>query len=209
MKKLNFFLLFISITFVSSVFAQRSTFFDGTYVMNRGNQTVKIVTEGGKYYRVTFSGNCYLSSRKGEVVSGALMVPMTNDKLGDYIRIDKNGDKIEVDVNNEARMDKMCNGGTMIGTYYLKNSYGNNDRNYDLQYERDFKSPVNVNDLRGMDAVEAYEELMSRGFEKRKKKTYGGTTYGVWYNRDTHQCIKTVSKNKRITDIMKSTHCFN
>jgi len=79
----------------------------------------------------------------------------------------------------------------------------------DVRKERNYGSHVNVRDLIGMDAIEAYEELMSRGFDKRKKKTYGGTTYGVWYNPQTHQCIKTISKDRRISDIIKSTHCFN
>ena len=89
-----------------------------------------------------------------------------------------------------------------------------NNSNYnssynDLRNERNHGSHVNVNDLVGWGAIDAYEELMSRGFDKRKKETYGSKTYGVWYNRDTHQCIKTLSENKKISSIVKSTHCFN
>lgn len=91
---------------------------------------------------------------------------------------------------------------------YEKHNYYYDPYN-DVRKERTYEAHVNVRDLIGMDAIEAYGELMSRGFDKRKKKTYGGTTYGVWYNRRTHQCIKTVSKNRRISDVMKSTHCFN
>jgi hypothetical protein len=139
------------------------------------------------------------------------MVPMGSGDR-DFIMISWQGEKLRIDVKGTDHMRKTCGGSSIVGLYSLKNSYNNsynNDRYNDTRYERSYKPHVNVNDLKGMSAFDAYEELMDRGFEKRKKQTYGGTTYGVWYNRETHQCIKTVSKNKRITDIMKSTHCFN
>ncbi len=62
-------------------------------------------------------------------------------------------------------------------------------------------------DVLGDDARSAYSQLERRGFREVKEHQNDGKTYRVWYNRDTDQCIKTVSQNKRISDVMKSTHC--
>ncbi len=207
MKKLNTLLIAFVLIFSTTAFAQKSTNFNGTYKMDYGNQRMEIIPDGGMYYHVKFIGDCNAKTHQGRVDNGALLLPMgSNDR--DFIMISWQGEKLRVDVRGTDHMRKACGGTSIVGLYSLKNSY-NNDRYNDTRYERSYKPHVSVNDLKGMAAIDAYEELMDRGFEKRKKQTYGGTTYGVWYNRETHQCIKTVSKNKRITDIMKSTHCFN
>ena len=62
-------------------------------------------------------------------------------------------------------------------------------------------------DLLGMDAVRAYDQMERRGFRQQKEHSNDGKTYRVWYNSKTDQCIKTVSENKRISEVMRSTHC--
>jgi len=68
-----------------------------------------------------------------------------------------------------------------------------------------YSSYVYVNDIIGGDALDAYSKLKSRGFRLVK----GGDKYKVWHNEKTNQCVKTVSIEKRIYDVLKSTHCTN
>ena len=68
---------------------------------------------------------------------------------------------------------------------------------------------IKVDYLKGWKALSAYAELKSKGFHEIKKHTTNGKTYRIWYNKRTNQCIKTLSKNERIAEIMKSTHCDN
>ena len=62
----------------------------------------------------------------------------------------------------------------------------------------------------GVSATLAYDKLKSRGFYQVKEfQSKEGKTYRVWYNNETNQCIKTISINKHIHDVLKSTHCNN
>jgi len=65
-----------------------------------------------------------------------------------------------------------------------------------------------VFDLIGKDAVWSYSEIVKRGFNQQKEFQNNGITYRVWYNKNTRQCVKTYSKDYKIYDIKKSTHCF-
>ena len=84
----------------------------------------------------------------------------------------------------------------------------NKKRYHEIQYERNYDAHVSVNDLNGRNALDAYRELNDRGFQEVKKHTSNGKTYRVWYNSNTNQCIKTVSINKRIKEVLNSTHCW-
>ncbi|WP_228851317.1 hypothetical protein [Aegicerativicinus sediminis] len=81
-----------------------------------------------------------------------------------------------------------------------------NDDHHDRNY-RYHDNEVRVSDLVGRGAEWSYTELRHRGFQEQKKHQDGGKTYRVFYNYRTHQCIKTLSQNKRISSIQNSTHC--
>lgn len=66
---------------------------------------------------------------------------------------------------------------------------------------------TSMDHLQGRDAVRAYENLEDRGFRETKSHKDGGKTYRVWYNSRTGECIKTLSQNKRITEIISSNRC--
>lgn len=91
-----------------------------------------------------------------------------------------------------------------------ENRYGrhDNDRHHDDRYSYG-RGEVKVYDLVGRGATWAYDELRDRGFTEQKNHQNDGKTYRVFYNFRTHQCIKTLSKNKKIASIQNSTHCNN
>lgn len=85
----------------------------------------------------------------------------------------------------------------------------NNDRYDNNRYSKDRYNDRNYNnrDLVGRQALTAYSILRNRNFYEQKSHQEGGNTYKVWYNRNTRQCIKTTSRDRRITSIVNSTHC--
>ena len=68
-------------------------------------------------------------------------------------------------------------------------------------------SYVEYKDLEGWLALRAYEELQNRGFEERQKQQQGGNTYSTWYHSRTGQCINTITRKDRISEMIISTHC--
>jgi len=59
MKNLQKLSIALVLLFSATLFSQRSTFWDGTYKMDYGNQTMKIETQGGQYYKAYFTGDFY------------------------------------------------------------------------------------------------------------------------------------------------------
>lgn len=82
---------------------------------------------------------------------------------------------------------------------YNNNRYNNNNKSYN----RDFKYGY----LTGQRALYAYDELRKNGFNEQKTHQQGGNTYKVWYNNNTDQCLKTTSRDEKISSIVVSTHC--
>ena len=70
-----------------------------------------------------------------------------------------------------------------------------------------YHSHVQIDDLMGMKAVSAYGELTRRGFVEENKASGSGTTYRVWYNNRTQQCVRTTSQHEQITHIQASDGC--
>ena len=220
MKKLQKLTIVLVLLFSVSLFAQKSTYFNGTYEMDYGNQKMKIVTDGGMYYHVIFAGDCNAKTHQGRVDNGVLMLPMGSDDR-DFIMISWQGEKLRVDVRGTDHMRNVCGGASIQGLYSIvmthnyNSGYNENyhkhknynhktfNNSYTTRDSREYGSTADVFDLMKISAPIAYEKLKERGFRMVK----GGDKYKVWYNEETNQCIKTVSINKHIHDILKSTHC--
>lgn len=86
---------------------------------------------------------------------------------------------------------------------YSNYDYGNN--NYGVSRNND--NYEYYDDLVNKDAKNAYSKLQQRGFYEVKKVQDGGNTYKLFYNDRTRQCIKTTSRDERITSINTSNHC--
>ncbi len=225
MKNLQKFTIALVLLFSVSLFAQRSTFWDGTYKMDYGNQTMKIVTDGGSYYKAYFSGDCNVNTTiDGKADGYSLIFPMTGGNKGDHIKITKNGNKLEVYVQGDKTIRKICDGATLEGTYsssYRSNHYSGYNENYNhkrynsdnfnnsysTRDSRKYNGHAEVHDLMKISAPLAYERLQDRGFVNVKTVKGQDKLYKIWYNNETNQCIKTVSLHKHIHDILKSTHC--
>ena len=88
---------------------------------------------------------------------------------------------------------------------HKKYNSDNFNNSYSTRNSRKYGSHADVHDLMKISAPLAYDKLKERGFHFVK----GGDKYKVWYNEETNQCIKTVSIDKHIHDVLKSTHCNN
>ena len=187
--------------------------------MDYGNQKMEIITDGGMYYHVKFTGDCNARTHQGKVDNGSLMLPMGNNGR-DFIMISWQGEKLRIDVKGEETMRKVCGGTSILGLYSIamsnrNSSYNENyhkhkdyssdnfNNSYNTRDSRKYGSTANVYDLMKISASIAYDKLKQRGFRMVK----GGDKYKVWYNEETNQCIKTVSMDKHIHDVLKSTHC--
>ena len=62
-------------------------------------------------------------------------------------------------------------------------------------------SKAKTSDLKGMDAIKAFDVMTSRGFTNVDTLTAGETIYGTYYNAKTHQCVQLTSTNSRIEGI--------
>jgi len=62
-------------------------------------------------------------------------------------------------------------------------------------------SKAKVSDLKGMDAIKAFDVMTSRGFTNVDSLTAGETIYGTYYNAKTHQCVQLTTANDRVEDI--------
>ena len=92
--------------------------------------------------------------------------------------------------------------------YYNNDNYNYNNNNDRYSKDRyDNRKNYNNQDLVGRSALNAYSTLRNRNFYEQKTHQQGGNTYKVWYNRNSRQCIKTTSRDRRITSIVPSTHC--
>jgi hypothetical protein len=58
-----------------------------------------------------------------------------------------------------------------------------------------------VSDLKGMDAIKAFDVMTSRGFTNVDTLTAGETIYGTYFNAKTHQCVQLTSTHDRIADV--------
>lgn len=58
-----------------------------------------------------------------------------------------------------------------------------------------------ISGIEGLNGIEAFDALRSRGFENVDSFTSGNTLYGIYYYRPNRTCVQTTSANGRIVDI--------
>jgi hypothetical protein len=81
---------------------------------------------------------------------------------------------------------------------YYSNNNGHHNNNSNYEY---------YDDLVYKPSKYAYDKLNQRGFAEVKKVSDGGNTYKLFYNNRTRQCIKTTSRDEKITSIHPSSNC--
>ncbi len=136
------------------------------------------------------------------------------DRGYDLIKVDKSSDQIYQywwnDRKNRCAIVRISDGKVRSAVRAPdsdceKGRYSNsNNRDRNRRGDRDY---VEYKDLEGEMATRAYDRLERRGFREGKNHSNDGKTYRVWYNNRTDQCIKTLSVNKRIKEIMESNRC--
>lgn len=81
---------------------------------------------------------------------------------------------------------------------------------YDPSSRRGRSRPVDVSDLVGARASSGESEFQARGFRNVDVLRSGNTSYTIWYNTDTRQCIQAATVNGRydsVTDIQSHAKC--
>jgi hypothetical protein len=64
-----------------------------------------------------------------------------------------------------------------------------------------YASAVRISDIQGRDSVWAFDEMRNRGFASVDSMTSGNTTYGIYYNRSTRQCVQITNADSQVYDI--------
>ncbi|MGL2987671.1 hypothetical protein ACSVH5_08755 [Flavobacterium sp. RSSA_27] len=117
------------------------------------------------------------------------------------------------DKSNHSNNGRYNNNNNYNNDRYDNDRYDNdrydNDRYSKDRYNNDRYSSKSYNnrDLVGRQALTAYSMLRNRNFYEQKSHQEGGNTYKVWYNRNTRQCLKTTSRDRRITSVVSSSNC--
>ena len=58
---------------------------------------------------------------------------------------------------------------------------------------------VNISDLKGMDAIKAFDVMTERGFKNVDTLTAGDTIYSTYYNAKTHQCVQLTTEDRVVS----------
>lgn len=88
----------------------------------------------------------------------------------------------------------------------------NNSNYYNKGYNKAYNKNsgggnFNYGYLNNQKATYAYSELRNNGFDEQKTHQQGGNTYKLWYSSSSNQCLKTTSRNEKISSIVVSTNC--
>ena len=120
-----------------------------------------------------------------------------------------NSPSIDCNKNSNGSSTHSYNKYNQYNEDYSHNRYNNDNfnNNYHTRDSREYNGHAEVHDLMKISAPLAYDKLKNRGFHLVKTTSGDSKTYKVWYNHETNQCIKTISINKHIHDVLKSTHC--
>ena len=63
-----------------------------------------------------------------------------------------------------------------------------------------------TSDLKGMDAIKAFDVMTERGFTNVDTLTAGDTIYGTYYNAKTHQCVQLTTDHRVVSVDDVPTH---
>jgi uncharacterized protein with FMN-binding domain len=81
---------------------------------------------------------------------------------------------------------------------------GVNERNANLSHHNGrggYAKAARISDIKGMNSVSAFDVIVGRGFTNVDSFSSGNTTYGVFYNRATRQCVQMTNADRRVYDI--------
>jgi uncharacterized protein with FMN-binding domain len=81
---------------------------------------------------------------------------------------------------------------------------GVNERQANLRHHSGrggYSAAVRISDIQGMDSIRAFDVMTSRGFTGVDSFTTGSTQYGIYYNRNTRQCVQITNADNRVYDI--------
>jgi hypothetical protein len=81
---------------------------------------------------------------------------------------------------------------------------GVNERNANLSHHSGrggYHKAVKISDIKGMNSVKAFDVMIERGFANVDSFSSGNTTYGVFYNRETRQCVQMTNADRQVYDI--------
>jgi hypothetical protein len=80
---------------------------------------------------------------------------------------------------------------------------GVNERNANLSHHSGrggYAKAAKISDIKGMNSIKAFDVMVERGFTSVDAFSSGNTTYGVYYNRDTRQCVQLTNADRQVYD---------
>jgi uncharacterized protein with FMN-binding domain len=81
---------------------------------------------------------------------------------------------------------------------------GVNERNANMSHHTGhggYAKAAKISDIKGMNSIKAFDVIIGRGFTNVDSIVSGNTTYGVFYNRETRQCVQMTNADQRVYDI--------
>lgn len=199
---------------------------------SRAKKCVVVRTTDGRYASIvdTLPGDCNQTEKRKDnnnaAVGAAVGIGAAAAIIGAIAMSHKShhhdDDKHHDDPNKEAEYERGYRDGLYNSSYH---NYSNTE-NYRKGYEAGVKQRrqetshssgyggyapyVNLNDLVGARASTGEDEMRSRGFRNVDGFKSGNTSYTIWWNGRTRQCIQVATADGRydsVTDIQTHPKC--
>lgn len=183
---------------------------------------VSVKTNGGRYVSIvdTVNADCYQKENTG-MSSGAkagIAAGAAAAIIGAVVLAHKahnhDDNKHYEDTNQEAEYERGYRDGLYNSAYH---NYSNTDqyrvgysagveqRRHETSYSSGwggYRPHVNLADLQGIRASSGESEMQSRGFRNVDGFKTGNTSYTIWWNGRTRQCIQVATADGRYDSLM-------
>jgi hypothetical protein len=178
---------------------------------------VEVKTSDGRFSQIRDAANsdCNHSNEgsgagvaiAGAVVGAALIAALAH-KSGHH----EDGQHY-ADVNQDAQYERGFNDGLHNTAYhnydrsdYYSNGYqaGVEQRTRNTSYhsgQGGYAHHVSLSGIKGRDPIWAIDEMTARGFAGVDAFSSGNTTYGIYYNRATGQCVQMTNSRNKVEDV--------
>jgi len=184
---------------------------------SRDRNCVQVVTADGRYQSISDATNGDCNQRSGGTSAGAVAGAAIGVALLAALASHKSHDHDDgqhyADQREEEQYERGYNDGLHNESYHnwdRSNQYssgyqaGVRQRQNNTSYHSGrggYAPHVSIADLKGMDSIRAIDAIHDRGFVDADSITSGSTIYGIYYNRETRQCVQVTNADNRVYDI--------
>lgn len=182
---------------------------------SRDKNCLHVETYDGRYTAITdaTAGDCHQKSGNGAAAVGAVAGVAILAALLSHKSNNHDNGQHYADSKHEEQYERGYNDG--LHNYAYHNSdrsdhyatgyqAGVEQRGYNNQGHSGhggYAPAVRISDIKGKESIWAIDEMRNRGFVSADSFSSGNTTYGIYYNRSTRQCVQVTNANNRVYDI--------